>query len=411
LASAEKGVAFLDSVRQAKAADRFQDEPEARNEDALWPAALDLEALSGKEPEPPRFIMPDWLPCGYATLFAGHGGVGKSGIALHLAVCIASGTPFFGMEVEQRRVLYLSCEDRESVLHWRLARITAHLGLSLASLRGQLEIIDLVGEDTLLWERARDGTTLAAPWFELKKRMRAYQTEVLFVDGISDTYGGNENAKTEVKRYVNCLVKLIDAERGCVVLIGHIAKPTASGVPTSEGYSGTTGWHNSVRARWYLYPETQQAEDGGRPEKTGELLLELQKSNLGKMDQSIRFNWDEDKRLFIGQSASLAKFDRKHQERTEQAGILRAFASCAAESIVVPAAMQGPRTALHILCHRAEFPDTLMGQGAGKAKRFRRHIEELRQIRYIEEGEYRRTNRHAGAQLVLTAEGMRQCAK
>src|SRR5262245_9999464 len=77
--------------------------------ESLWPQALDLEALSERIPEPPKFIVPDWLPCGYATLFAGHGGVGKSGIALHLAVCIAAGTPFFGMEVQARRVLYLSC--------------------------------------------------------------------------------------------------------------------------------------------------------------------------------------------------------------------------------------------------------------------------------------------------------------
>ncbi|MCK6385688.1 MAG: AAA family ATPase, partial [Rhodocyclaceae bacterium] len=64
-----------------------------------WPASLDLEVLAEREPEPPKFIVPDWLPCGYATLLAGHGGVGKSGIALTLAVCIAAGVPFFGLHV------------------------------------------------------------------------------------------------------------------------------------------------------------------------------------------------------------------------------------------------------------------------------------------------------------------------
>lgn len=387
--------------------------PPAEEEEAsLWPASLDLEALDERTPEPPKFIMPDWLPCGYATLFAGHGGVGKSGIALHLAVCIASGTPFFGAPVERRRVLYLSCEDRESVLHWRLARITSHLDISLSSLRGHLEIIDLVGADSLLWERnMRDGVALQPAYFELQTRMRLYKSEVLFVDGISDTYGGNENAKAEVKRYVNSLIKLILADRGAVVLIGHIAKPTASGIPTTEGYSGTTGWHNSVRARWYLYPETQQGEEGGRAEKTGELILELQKSNLGRTDQSMRFTWDDAKHLFIGQSASIAAFDRKHQDRTEQQAILRAFASCAAEDIIVPTAMQGPRTAHLVLSARPEFPDTLTGRGEGKSRRFKRHMEELRQIRHIEEQEYKRSNRHLSTKLALTTEGKRQCAK
>lgn len=362
----------------------------------LWPASLDLEALAERTPEPPKFIIADWLPCGYATLFAGHGGVGKSGIALHLAVCIAAGLPFFGMQVEQRRVLYLSCEDRESVLHWRLARIATHLGVNLGTLRGKLEILDLVDAETLLWERnPKDGTALGEGWFELQRRMRKYQSEVLFVDGISDTYGGNENSKPEVKRYVRCLVRLIPAERGAIVLIGHIAKPSASGITTSEGYSGTTGWHNSVRARWYLYPETEQADDGGRPTKTGELLLELQKSNLGRMDQSMRFAWDAEQHLFVGQSATLAAFDRKHQERTERAGITSAFEACKSAGLAVPAATTGRRTALHVLATMSSFPATLKADSGASRRRFWRHIEEMRANGIIREASIRRADRHS----------------
>lgn len=373
-----------------------------------WPEPLDLEALAEREPEPPRFIMDDWLPCGYATLMAGHGGVGKSAIALHLAICIAAGVSFFGLPVERRRVLYLSCEDRQNVLHWRLARICAYLGINMASIRGLLEIVDLVGHDTVLWERdPRTGYTLTASLGRLQARMLAYQSEVLVVDGISDTYGGNENARTEVKRYVNVLVAMIPPDTGAVLLVGHIAKPTASNSVTSEGYSGSTGWHNAVRARWYLYPESAPGDDG---ERTGDLILELQKSNLGRMDQSIRFRWDDQAHLFLGESIGTSTFDRKHQDRTEQAAILRAFKGCADAAIVVPAAMQGPRTAYLVLSLRPEFPDSLRGSGEGKKRRFRRQIEELRQILAITETEYRRSNRHSASQLILSQEGLRQCA-
>ena len=370
-------------------------------EDALWPPSLDLEGLAERTPEPPKFILPDWLPCGYATLFAGHGGVGKSGIALHLAVCVAAGVPFFGMELQARRVLYLSCEDRESVLHWRLARISQHLGIRLADLRGKLEVIDLVGAETIIWEKTREGC-LMAPWFELQKRMRVYQTEVLFVDGISDTYGGNENAKAEVKRYVNSLVRLIDPERGAIILIGHIAKPAASGLPTTEGYSGTTGWHNSVRARWYLYPETESAEDGGRPTKTGDLMLELQKSNLGQTDQTIRFQWDKAEHLFVGQSASLSQFDRKHQERTEQDAIIASFRATEQH---VPAATTGRRTAYHVLAAQSIFPASLKGDSGPKKRRFWRHIEDLRASGILREVSIRRADRHSAQVLELVSKG------
>jgi len=395
-------------------------EPAAEPEKHEWPAALDLAALARREPEPPKFIVPDWLPAGYATLFAGHGGIGKSAIALHLAVCVAAGLPFFGLQTERRRVLYLSCEDRESVLHWRLARICEHLGVDLASLRGWLEILDLVGSDAILWDRdPSTGATITASYGKLEERMRAYQTEVLLVDGVADAFAGNENARGEVKRFVNQLVALIPPDTGAVILIGHVAKPSSTAGANGDGYSGSTGWHNSARARWYLYPETTQGEDGERPERSGDLILELQKSNLGRTDQSIRFAWDEDAHMFLGREIiGATEFDRAYRDRTEQNGILAALQACMASdpAIIVPATMQGPRTAFHVLSLTPEFPETLRAGKPGK-RRFLRHIEALRQRHEIEECEYRRTNRHVGAQIVPAstgkplAERVRQCAE
>jgi RecA-family ATPase len=196
-------------------------------------------------------------------------------------------------------VMYLSCEDRERVLHYRLSRICRYEGINLASLRGWLEVVDLVGHDTVLWERdPRTGFTFTSAFGELAERVKAHETELLIVDGISDTFGGNENARGDAKRFINALVGLIPPDRGAVLLVGHIAKPAAASAATSEGYSGSTGWHNSVRARWYLYPETEPGEDGGRPERTGDLILELQKSNLGRTDQQMRFRWDDEAHLF-----------------------------------------------------------------------------------------------------------------
>ena len=85
-----------------------------------------------------------------------------------------------------------------------------------------------------------------------------------------------------------------------MILIGHIPKQAAADErPTREGYSGPAGWHNSVRARWYLYPETAHGEENGRQQRTGHLVLELQKSNLGRLDQALRFAWDDDAHLFV----------------------------------------------------------------------------------------------------------------
>ena len=374
-----------------------------------WPQALDLEALAELEPEQPRSIM-EGLPCGYATGIFGHGGVGKSAIALHLGVCVALGLPFFGLQTERRRVTYLSCEDRAAVLHWRLKRICTHLSVEMASLRGWLEIVDLVGHDAVLWDRdPRTGNTVTPAFGRLAQRITEYQTELLIVDGTSDTFAGNENARTDVKRFVNALVGLVPAERGAVLLIGHVDKNTARASETTEGYSGSTAWNNAVRARWYLRPETTSGEEG-RTERTGGLILELQKANLGRADTEMRFEWDASAHLFLGQTLGSSAFDRKHQDRTEQNGILRALKGCAESGIYVPAAMTGPRTAFLVLQQRPEFPASLKGSGRSKSRRFWRQIENLRHAALCAESSIERKGRKYTATLSITTQGLNECA-
>lgn len=356
---------------------------------SLWPPPIDLVALGAHEPMQPRFIIQDWLPCGYATLFAGHGGVGKSGLALHLCTAIALGGDFFGLQCEPRKVLYLSCEDRENVLHYRLARICKHIGIPLADLAGYLNIVDLVGKPSILWERdPRTGFTSTAALAELERMMEETGSDVVAVDGISDTFGGNENAKVDVKRYVNALVNLIDPNKGAVLLVGHVAKLTAAQASTTEGYSGTTGWHNAVRARWYLYPESRPGEEGEKPERTGDLLLELQKSNLGTTDQSMRFTWNEDSRMFHGREiqgrTAAAKSLRDSHERRVLLEVLAEVHQAAGH---VPAASQGPRNAFAVLSGHVRFPDSLMGPEG--RRRFWRHIQAMIMSGSIQEVTYR----------------------
>ncbi len=249
-----------------------------------WPEPIDLLILDQMESTPPRFIMEPWLPCGYATLFAGHGGVGKSGIALVLAVCIGLGIPFFGMPVERRRVLYLSCEDRTEILHWRLSRICAYLGIKIADLSGWLDLIDLVGQDTILYRSGRERSSLHG-FSNLSQRIHSSRSQVLFVDGISDTFSGNENDRAEVKGYVNNLLALISPDDGAVIMVGHVAKLTANNM-SREGYSGSTGWHNAVRARWYLYPESKA--EHAYSDEIGRLIRRKSATCSGEIGHPLR---------------------------------------------------------------------------------------------------------------------------
>lgn len=370
---------------------------------AKWPAPLDLLRLSRTDPQPPQFIVPDWLPCGYATMFAGHGGVGKSGIALHLGSCIAVGQPFFGLPVQQRKVLYLCCEDRENILHWRLSRITQHEKISIADLNGKLFLLDLVGRPSVLWERdPRTGNALTAAYGQLAERMKEFGPEVVIVDGVADTFGGNENARSEVKAYVNALLGLIDPERGAVLLIAHINRTTALNVETSEGYSGSTQWHNAVRARWYLYPEMEADEDSKGPKlPTGNLFLKVQKSNLGKKAEAMVFAWDEEAKMFLAQEVvAMAPDDLEHREREEAEWLLRAIVKAQDAGVPVLSATSGRRTSFHVLSAMLGFPEALRRSKT----RFWRHLEVLRSRRHIEEDTILK-NRNKTGVLVATEVG------
>ncbi|MDZ7754458.1 MAG: AAA family ATPase [Gammaproteobacteria bacterium] len=333
-----------------------------------WPAPLDMRELALVEPTPPEFFVADWMPKGYATLLAGHGGVGKSGIALHLACCLALGRDWWGLPTEPARVLYLSCEDREAVLHWRLARIAYHLGVTLDALHGRLLALDLVGHDVTLW-RERGGPTPALG--SLRDNMR--EADVLIVDGISDTYSGNENDRASVKSYVNALLSTV-RDDGAVLLLGHVNRTTAAGGGTSEGYSGSTGWNNAVRARWYLYPETQAVD--GEHEASGDLLLDHQKSNLGTTGAQVRFRWDDDAHLFLGQAVTPAgAADKAARDRRELDGIEEAIRAVIERGDYVPATRQGPDTGFKKLLDEPAMPSSLRADNRATRARFWRHVE------------------------------------
>jgi RecA-family ATPase len=309
------------------------------------------------------------------------------------------------MPTETRKVLYLSCEDRADVLHWRLARICDLEEITADQLTG-LHIVDLVGHDSILYRRdPQAGSGVTAAFTELRHIIATTGANVIFVDGIADTFGDSENDRSAVKSFINALVSLIGVD-GSVVLVHHVAKPTANYGATSEGYSGSTSWHNSVRARWYLHPETERTDDGAEP--TGNLILELQKSNLGRKDQQFRFRWDDQCHLFVAEGKP-SRVDREQRDEHEQWAIERALHAIIEAGDYCPAATTGQRTAYHVLSAAAEFPDTLKGGSSGNRRRFWRHIEALRRMGVVVESSIRRKNRTSVNVLTLKAAPDKDC--
>jgi hypothetical protein len=79
--------------------------------------------LEQTEFTPIRFIVPGFIPEG-ATILAGRPKLGKSWLALDLALAVALGTDCLGVPCQQGDVLYLALEDNQRRLQSRLQKLS-----------------------------------------------------------------------------------------------------------------------------------------------------------------------------------------------------------------------------------------------------------------------------------------------
>ena len=104
--------------------DPKQPEPAA---DTIAPIPFIHIAAWHNAPVPERqWVVRDRVPLAAVTLMSGEGGVGKTILALHLAVATALGCDWLHALPEPGRVLVVCCEDDGDELHRRLDRIVEH---------------------------------------------------------------------------------------------------------------------------------------------------------------------------------------------------------------------------------------------------------------------------------------------
>lgn len=224
-----------------------------------------------------RFLVDAILPGGVVTLLAAHGGTGKSMLALQAAVCLVTGRPFMGKAVEKCRVVFFSGEDTAPTIRRRLSRVCRHLDIAPHELAGDLLVLDATDNPILFDSNGRPTQAFAA----LRLDVEEFRPGVVIIDNASDTYAANEIERSKVREFVRLLASLGKADDAAVLLLAHLDKQSARAGGSTEGYSGSTAWHNSARSRLFL-----SAKDGG-------LILEHQKSNFGLRSEPIHMNWTE----------------------------------------------------------------------------------------------------------------------
>ena len=243
------------------------------------PADLESRPIPERE-----WIVRDWLPIGSVTGNYGDGGTGKTLLAQQLQTSCATRFHWCGHPVLQCKSFGLYCEDSEEELHRRQDDINSVFGLPYSQL-SDMRWISGVGDDWTLVNFTSDGRMHTTPkWDLLVKEVKAFGARMVPLDTAADLFGGNENDRSQVRRFIGLLSGLGRDINGAVLLNCH---PSRSGLSSGNLDGGSTGWSNTFRSRWSF----ARPDDDELPADTPERVLTRRKANYANIGESIRVRW------------------------------------------------------------------------------------------------------------------------
>jgi RecA-family ATPase len=276
---AEGGVMHMPNFDAPKVS---QAEAIARGEGPL----IDPTTLHGLVVPERRWIVREWLPLGYTTAMYGDGGTGKTLLAQQLMTSCATIRPWLGLAVEPCKTFALFCEDDEDELHRRQDAINCQYGVNFSDLEN-MRWASGVGANNLLMTFERDGQGLRTDRLgELTAKVKEFGAKLVVIDTAADTFGGNENDRSQVRQYIGTALNRLARDIGGAVLL--CAHPSRSGMSaTGDLDGGSTAWSNSVRSRWSL----ARPKGDDEAHDTDERILTRRKANYASIGTDIRMCW------------------------------------------------------------------------------------------------------------------------
>jgi hypothetical protein len=341
---------------------------------------LDLQGARWGALAGPQWIVQDWLPAGAVTLLAGDGGSGKSYVSLVMAVQLTANVGTFAAG-ERQRVLYYSAEDPAEVLLWRVERICSALMIDPADLAGWLFLFDATSASNVLFtDHADPSARLTARYDWLAAQVKTIEPSAVVLDNASDLYDASEVDRAKVRQFVTALNRLARLKMAAVLLLSHLDKAGAKEGGDALGYSGSTAWNNSVRARLFLYRDGEQR------------VLALRKSNWGAAEHTVPVTWSRDLLTFqIG--ATVAGTLDDDTVTGVVWGLLREVLE--AGDVNVSVGTSGNRTVYGLLARTPGWPKSI------SRERVQGLVKEFAEAGLIVREEYTMTNRKRAQRWVL----------
>jgi len=249
--------------------------------------ALDWTSLAERTPPEREWAIEGWLGRGHITMMAGPPGAGKTALAQSLASCMALGLEAVGTVQKPLRVLCWFGEDDHDELWRRQTAIADWLGQPLTAFAPNLIIESYANEDITLAHQIGGQLQPTQLMTALREQINDYRADVVILDSIARTFGGNEVDRHQVTTFTAHLTAAIAERNAAMLLLGHPAKAKDS------EFSGSTAWEASVRARWYFgfkLPDQKETEADEDPDANVRWLAK-RKTNYSTQDvREVRYH-------------------------------------------------------------------------------------------------------------------------
>ncbi|MFQ2034968.1 helicase RepA family protein [Aeromonas veronii] len=237
----------------------------------------DLRSAFIEPPKPLDFVLPG-LPVGCVGALVSPGGVGKSMLALQLAMQIAGGPDWIELgKLGRGAVLYLPAEDPWPVLHQRLFALGGGLDAELrANVERDLRLISLQGASP---------NVLDSRWWEAIA-IWAEGVRLIVIDTLRRFHDADENAACAMTQVLGQLERLAMGLACAVLFVHHTSKSAAfqEAGDLQQASRGSSVLVDNIRWQAYLATMTKkEAQQLGVSVEKSQLYVRfgVSKSNYG----------------------------------------------------------------------------------------------------------------------------------
>jgi RecA-family ATPase len=157
-----------------------------------------------------------------------------------------------------------------------------HYDSSFDAVRAQLHLVTMHGRDTVLgtFDRRLSRMAPTALYDELLEMAGDIKPRIIAIASSANVFAGSEIDRVQVQQFIGLLTRITLRSGGGLILISH---PSLTGINTGSGLSGSTQWHNAVRARMVMTGD----------QKTSLRQLEFHKNQYGPVTESIPLGWND----------------------------------------------------------------------------------------------------------------------